>query len=320
MALVAKLLGYNEAVQTIYYRSIRQPSLEVIKELKRGSWLHVVNPTRLDIEAMAKKYEFDPDLLDDGIDLYESPRLEHDNGVTYIYVRYCWPESMETSTQPLLIAVTPEFLVTVSRRSPEPIENLVGSDRVITTQKIKLLLQILAQVNQGYRSHLNQITKQVFSSRSRLQRRIVSDADIIKFIDVEEDLNEFMAALQPYGILLKALASGKYFKVHEEDVDLIEDIELSTNELIELSKSRLKTIQNMRDAYSTIAANNLNRIFKRLTSIAIFMAIPTVLSGLFGMNVHLPFESHPQAFWIVTGLIAAVVIGFIFYFRTRRWL
>jgi magnesium transporter len=307
-------------VQTIYYRSIRQPKLAVIGEPKRGAWLHAVNPSREDIEKIAKKFNFEPDLLDDGIDLYESPRLEHEDGVTYIYVRYCWPESMETSTQPLLIAITPEYLVTVSRRSPEPIEALLARDTVITTQKIKLLLQILNQVNLGYRNHLNQITKQIFSSRSRLQRRIVSDADIIKFIDVEEDLNEFMAALQPYGILLKALASGRYFTVHEEDADLIEDIELSTSELIELSKSRLNTIQNMRDAYSTIAANNLNRIFKRLTSIAIFMAIPTVVGGLYGMNLTLPFASNPQAFWIVLGIITGLVAAFVLYFRHRRWL
>ena len=59
----------------------------------------------------------------------------------------------------------------------------------------------------------------------------------------------------------------------EEDEDLIEDLSLSASELIELTKSRLKTIQNMRDAYSTIATNELNKVFKRLTSIAIFMAI-----------------------------------------------
>jgi magnesium transporter len=307
-------------VQTVYYRSIRQPELDSIAEPKRGAWLHVVNPGRKDVEKIAKKYDFDPDLLDDGIDLYESPRLEHENGVTYIYVRYCWPDSMETSTQPLLIAVTPEFLVTIARRNPEPIENLISGNKVITTQKIKLLLQILSEVNAGYRNHLNQITKQVFSSRSRLQKRIVSDADIIKFIDVEEDLNEFLAALQPYSILLKVLASGKYFVVHDEDVDLIEDIELSTNELIELSKSRLKTIQNMRDAYSTIAANNLNRIFKRLTSIAIFLAIPTVISGLFGMNVDLPFASDPRAFWLIVVIIFMAITGFVLFFRSRRWL
>ncbi|MDB5166658.1 MAG: mg2 transporter protein CorA family protein magnesium transporter [Candidatus Saccharibacteria bacterium] len=307
-------------MQTIYYRSIRQAYIGQIDDIKRGSWLHVVNPTGEELDELAQRFSFDADLLNDGIDLYESPRLEHEDGVTYLYIRYSWPESLETSTQPLLIIATSENLVTVSRRSPEPIEHLVSLGEVVTTQKVKLILQILNQVNNGYRRDLNQITKQIYASRSRLQRKIVSDDDIIRFIDLEEDLNEFLTALQPYGLLLRALASGRYVNFHEDDLNLIEDIELSTNELIDLSKNRLKTIQNMREAYATIAANNLNRIFKRLTSITIFLAVPTVIGGLFGMNVPVPLHDTPYAFWIVCVLIAALVAGTVAYFKRRRWL
>jgi len=294
--------------------------MTAIDNAKRGSWLHIVNPDSSELTAIAEQMGFDSDLLSDGIDLYESPRLEHDKGITYIYIRYSWPQSIETSTQPLLIAVTPDLLVTITRRSPDPIERLVASNTVITTQKIKLILQILMQVNSGYRRDLNAISKQIFASRSRLQRKIISNDDIIRFIDIEEDLNEYLGALQPYGILLKALASGRYFNFHEADLDLIEDLELSTSELIELSKSRLKTIQNMRNAYSTIATNNLNKIFKRLTSIAIFLAIPTLIGGLWGMNVPVPFAEHPQGFWINVGIMAIATSAFIGYFSHRRWL
>ena len=307
-------------MRSLYYRSVRQATMATDTTVKRGSWLHVTNPNGKEIESLAAEYNFEADLLRDGIDLYESPRLEHDGGVTYIYVRYSWPESRETSTQPLLLVITPDMLVTVARRSPEPIERLLAAGDIITTQKLRLILQILAEINSGYRRDLNRITKQIYASRSRLQRKIVSDEDIIRFIDLEEDLNEFLTALQPYGLLLKALASGRYVKFHEADIDLIEDIDLSTNELIELSKNRLKTIQNMRDAYSTIAANNLNRIFKRLTSITIFLAVPTVIGGLFGMNVPVPLADNPAGFWLVIGAIIALVVITVLYFRKRNWL
>jgi len=307
-------------MQTIFYRSVRQTELHTIDQTKRGSWLHVVNPTAAELADLAAKFKLDADLLEDGIDLYESPRLEHEDGVPYLYIRYSWPESLETSTQPLLIVATPEMLITICRRSPEPIEQLISSGKIITTQKVKMILQMLEQVNHGYRRDLNRITKQIYASRSRLQRKIVSDNDIIRFIDLEEDLNEFLTALQPYGLLLKALASGRYVNFHEEDLDLIEDIELSTNELIDLSRNRLNTIQNMRDAYTTIAANNLNRIFKRLTSITIFLAVPTVIGGLFGMNVTVPMQDNPAAFWIIIIFIIVLVIGTVGYFKRRKWL
>jgi magnesium transporter len=273
-----------------------------------------------ELEKLAAQFGFDEDLLDDGVDLYESPRLEHEDKNIYIYTRYCHPAGVHTSTEPLLLIITPTCLVTVARRDPEPIIELIQKVDTITTQKIKLVLLILESVNEGYRRHLNAVTKQILSSRNRLQKTIVDNNEVLKFIDMEEDLNEFLAALQPYGILLHALLNGRYLKLHEEDEDLIEDLQLSTSELIELTKSRLKTIQNMRDAYSTIATNNLNKVFKQLTSIAIFMSIPTIIGGLYGMNIALPFDHHPQAFFIVLGAILLLVLSFIYYFRKKRWL
>lgn len=307
-------------MQTIYYRSIRSESLETLEEARRGSWIHIVNPNKKDLAYLSEQYGFNADLVNDGVDLYESPRLEREENVLYIYTRYCRPEGTETSTEPLLLIVTNELVVTVSRHELPFIEELMAEEELVTTQKVKLLLQILEQLNKGYRHYLNNVSKQIFSSRSRLQKKIVKNDDVLKFIDTEEDLNEFLTALQPYSIVLHGLVSGKYLAMHSADEDLIEDIQLSTSELIELTKSRLKTVQNMRNAISTIAANNLNMIFKRLTSIAIFMAIPTIVGGLYGMNVRLPFESHPLAFWMVFGIITMLISLAIWIFSRKKWL
>lgn len=308
-------------MQISYHRTIRDERTHVNDGVKRGSWLRVIDPDHKELAEISSEHGLELDLLEDSIDLYEAPRLERDGDDIYIYVRYCRPAGDATSTHPLLIVMTPNNIITVSRTESEPLNNIARRSNMVTTQKVKLVLNILEEVNRGYRSHLNAVTKRILTIRSKLRRTIVSNKDVLNFIDIEEDLNEFLAALQPYGLVLHALLSGKYMKVHEEDEDLIEDLQLSTNELIELTKSRLKTIQNTRDAYTAIATNNLNQIFKRLTSIAIFMAIPTIVSGFFGMNVLLPVEERSsEAFWIVAGVTALLMIGFVLYFKRKRWL
>ena len=107
---------------------------------------------------------------------------------------------------------------------------------------------------------------------------------------------------------------------NKNDEDLIEDLQLSASELIELTKSRLKTIQNIREAYNTIATNNLNSVFKRLTSIAIFMAIPTIVGGLYGMNVDLPLATNPNAFWYILVFTFTVMLAFVLFFKRKKWL
>ncbi len=108
-------------------------------------------------------------------------------------------------------------------------------------------------------------------------------------------------------------------RLYEDDRELVEDIMLNTSELIELSKSRLRSVVNIRQAYDAIATNNLNQTFRRLTSIAIFLTIPTIFGGLFGMNVLLPFQHYKYAFVVILGLIAVAMYLFIRYFRGRNW-
>jgi magnesium transporter len=307
-------------MQIYYHRNVRESQVAVTNAPKRGSWIRVIDPDHKELSSLSADYGLEIDLLEDGVDLYEAPRLERGDGSIYMYVRYCRPSGESTSTHPLLIVITDTNIITIERTESEPLDAVARNSQIVTTQKVKLVLNILEEINAEYRTHLNLVTKRILATRSKLRATIISNKDILNFVDIEEDLNEFLAALQPYGLVLQALIGGKYIVAHSDDEDLIEDLQLSTSELIELTKSRLKTVQNTRDAYTAIATNNLNQIFKRLTSIAIFMSIPTIVGGFYGMNVALPYDHHPQAFWIVSGLTISIMLGFVAYFRSKRWL
>ena len=66
-------------------------------------------------------------------------------------------------------------------------------------------------------------------------------------------------------------------KLYEDDREMVDDIMLSTNELIEQCNPVCEPSSISVRLTDVIATNNLNKIFKRLTSIAIFLAIPTVM-------------------------------------------
>jgi len=49
---------------------------------------------------------------------------------------------------------------------------------------------------------------------------------------------------------------------------------------------------------------------------------PTLVAGLYGMNVHLPGVGSPdtRAVLVIAGGIAAVTVGMLWMFRRKRWL
>ncbi len=305
---------------TNYHSTARARTLAVLEEPKAGSWCHVVQPSGEELDTIADRFNLNRDLLNDAIDAYEAPRVEVDAGGTYVFSRYCRPEDPDIPTEPILIVYTGTGIVTVMRSNDNVLEQLLnGTVPVLTTQKTKTFLHILEQINRSYRLQLNIVAKQILRFRSQLRQTEVSSVDIIRFIELEEDLNEFLSALQPQGLVLNALESGKYMRLYDDDRDLFEDIMLSTNELIELCKSRLRSVVNIRQAYDAIATNNLNKTFRRLTSIAIFLTVPTIIGGLFGMNVPLPFQHYRYAFIVVLLLIIISMYLFFRYFRRRNW-
>jgi magnesium transporter len=306
---------------TYYHSTARSRSLTTLEQPKAGSWCHAVEPTSAQLDHLSEEFNLDRDLLEDATDIYEAPRIETSDGAVYIFTRYCYPEGQEIATEPLLIIYTSGSIITIMRRHSSVIDQILnGNIEILTTQKTKLFMHILEQINRSYSLQLNVIIKKILRSRAQLRQSVVRSDDIIQFVEIEEDLNEFLSALQPQALVLAKLETGRYMKLYEDDKELVEDIKLSTAELIELAKTRVKTAINIRQAYDAIATNNLNNIFKRLTSIAIFLAVPTIVSGIFGMNVNLPFEHAQYAFWFVISIIIVVIVLMVNYFQRRNWL
>ncbi|QQS19731.1 magnesium transporter CorA family protein [Candidatus Saccharibacteria bacterium] len=306
---------------TIYYSRARERALQILEQSRAGSWVAVTAPSDDELNMLSETYGLNKDNLEDAIDIYEAPRVETDQGAVYIYTRYCHPEGIEIATEPLLIVYTSDYIFTVSRIETSILDRLVRDQlEFVTTQKAKTVLWMLAEINTSYEKHLTKVARRVLQTRADMRQSRLSAKEFVRIIELEEDLNEFLSALQPQALLFSALLGGKYLRLYEDDRDMIEDIERSTGELIGQVQGRLRTLMNMRQAYDAIATTNLNATFKRLTSIAIFLTIPTIVGGLWGMNVAVPFASNSHAFLIVIGIVLGLSTLAVIIFRRNKWL
>ena len=69
----------------------------------------------------------------------------------------------------------------------------------------------------------------------------------------------------------------------------------------------MHAINSIRNAYTTISNNQLNRRMKSLTLLTLLVALPNVFYGMFGMNVALPFADEPWAYAVITGFTLLIV-------------
>ena len=304
-----------------FYKNIRGTTLEESTELQRGTWVYVEAPTGDEIQLLAKRFDLEPGNLEDALDEDEMPRLEREGEHTYIYVRFAYRNSRgELSTAPLLIVFSGgEHVLTIGQVHLPALDFLKrGRTTFATTQRAKLVLLILSHMSDQYDGFINTTSRQIKAIRSRLRGNGITNQDLLDFVTIEDDLNEFQSSLQPTNAALRRLLVGKQIPLFDEDHDIVEDLLLNNEQSIEAIRSNLRSITNIRDAYSAISSNNLNRTITLLTLATILVALPNVFFGMYGMNVKLPFQNAGWAYEAIVSLNVSLIALIIYIVRKKR--
>jgi len=303
-----------------YYKTIRSKSLEEREKFQKGVWIHAENPTEEERAILIKSHGIDEGLLIDALDEDEMPRFEREDGLVYIYVRA--PIALADGafdTLPLLIVYGPDTVMTISLRKLPHFAPFFGSRlEFTTTQRTRLMLQILNQVAEQYDKYITATSKQIKTIRNRLRGHEIRNKDFIDFVTIEDELNEFLAALLPANATLRRMTLGRSISLHEDDKDIIEDLELSFTQSIETCRSNIKSIINIRQAYSAISSNNLNRSIKILTIATVMISLPNIFFSMYGMNIALPFAELEWAFFGLLSVVALVLIFAYVILRHKR--
>lgn len=298
----------------IYYKNGKDKTIQTIPEFKEGTWIHVENPTRDELLYLEKTLKLDQSLLVDALDRHEIPRIEIEDGIVYIFTRFAYSKDKQITTAPMLIAIGKHFIATISPSVFPRLSHLLNEHTPATTHKIRLLLKILHQIQETFNYSLHIITKNVRTFTFQLEK--IRNQDIVQFVLFENDLHDFNLALIKTNNDINNIMLGKILPLTQPEHDQIEDIYLNNSQLIDICNENIRTIVNLREAYSTIMTNNLNRIIKLFTSLTVILTIPTIISSLFGMNVALPELSFMQIVQS-TALICVLVLIFFTY---KDWL
>jgi len=304
---------------SIYYKTLKDRKFKKAAALRPGSWINVDQATHEDIEKIAEITGLQIADLKDALDHYELPRVERQEEGIIIYARYPSDDNTELYTELMTIILTDKYLITISPTNNHLIDRMIDqSTAIATTQKIKLVLKLLLRIAQEFTLETKRVRNKV--PRGRRELKQIDTKDFIVLSESEEILNQYIAALVPMNNALQTIITKKYVNVHEEDKDILEDLIIGFRQSADLCDISIKSIRGIRDSYQVIFTNNLNKIIKILTVLTILLTIPTMIGGLYGMNVALPFQDDPMAFIYLTWftLFICGITFLIFYYK--KWL
>ena len=273
---------------TYYKRTIHDKELKKLKSFKTGCWINVVNPAEDEINFLVHKFGIDKQNIISGLDENEVPRVEFEKDKVYIIVKTIYPRRHYLQT--LLILLTNNFILTLSRRQPKFItEILTGEIGITTTQKHKTLIIFLSRINKEFENETIRTVKIVNALAASSKK--IKEKNIYTLLEQEEKLNFYISSYHYKKPIYEKLV--KRLNFYEADRDIIEDLIIDSEEGLNLCKSSLKTISNIRNYYDVMINTRINRTVTVLTLFTIFLSVFTAISGFYGMNVALPFQNVP---------------------------
>ena len=309
----------------IYNTNMETNKLEEIKEFRKGSWINLVNPSENEIRRVCESINIQEDFIRDALDYEEKARIdeeEDDNTILFVIDVPVIEKSEDNdiySTMPLgIIVVRDDFFITVSLRKNKVIEDF--EKRKIknfqTYKKTRFIFQIFYLNSSYFLNYLKQINKETEIAEYILKNSM-KNKELLKLLSLEKGLVYFATSLKSNEIVMEKTMRGKIVKLYDDDEDILEDAIIENRQAIEMAQIYTNILNGTMDAYASIISNNLNGVMKFLTSITIVLAIPTMISSFWGMNVKLPFENSPMGF-IIMVLIAVVLTLVVTWWLKRK--
>ena len=296
-------------------------NLKIIDTIESGSWINIVAPSDEELILISKKTGVSLDFLKAALDDEETSRIDMEDDSLLVIVDIPFTEMEDNSltydTYPLAIIHTEKQLITVCLKNSKILTDFANEKvkSFYTFKKSRFTLQILNRISTYYLLYLRQIDKKSLMIEKRLHKSM-KNRELIQLHSLEKSLVYFSTSLKANEITLEKMLKLELMQKYEEDKDVLEDVIIENKQAIEMTEIYSNILASTMDFFASVISNNLNIVMKVLASVTILMAIPTIMSGIYGMNISpLPFAENPHSFSIVMGMTFGIcaVVAFVLY-------
>ena len=109
--------------------------------------------------------------------------------------------------------------------------------------------------------------------------------------------------------------------LQDQNIAFWRDLYDQAMQVMDRVEAARESLATMHDTYHAMISNRMNEVMKVLTIISTIFIPLTFIAGVYGMN----FKNMPELEWkpgyfVILGVMVAIAIGLVLYFRRQRWL
>ncbi|MBD3314036.1 magnesium/cobalt transporter CorA [Candidatus Woesearchaeota archaeon] len=288
-------------------------------------WIDAHSPTKQELEEISKKVDIPVSELAEYDDPDERPRVYEKD--MYSEIVFAYP------LQSHGVRVAPVFVFFFGRQG---ILTLHRKEVSSTDRIIKYINDHPALMNSSsdfLHYYLDTLTSEYFhifdslsESVDRLEANMIRSSQkkamsTEQIFSIKRILIMFHKSLVANRDVISGIEKGYIKKMTKKETERFRDIYNDTVQLIDVVDMHRDILTGVLETYMTTLSNNMNEVMKKLTAYASLILVPTLISGIYGMN----FRYMPELDWRIgypfaLGLMVISVILLYIYFKRKDWM
>jgi magnesium transporter len=298
-------------------------------EYGENRWIDIREPTAANVAELEAEFGFHPLLLED-ISANRVQRPKIDDYDDYILIVMNFPvhdkESRKNLAAEVDMIIGENFFITVHDGQLKPLVKMIDSlfespdlgVRLLQRSPGHLLYEVVDRLVDYCIPIVPKIEERIEGIEERIfESRVLETAQEISV--VRRDLISLRRILKPQLGIIRQLERGNIRFVGDDIDDYWGDIADHLARIWDSLEDFKDILEGLSDTHNTLISQRTNEIIRVLTIISVVMLPLTVITGVFGMNVPIPFQESSLALAGIIGILMTVIISMLLVFHSRRW-
>ena len=289
-------------------------------------WVDLESPTKAQLDQLAAELGLHELAVEDALGSHQRPKLDHYATHLFLSCHVVHIDGDGDLVESEIDAfINARWFVTV--RKDEGLDPTIVTTRWDRSSDLVahgvsfLLYGLLDTVVDGYfdvlqtfDEYYDDVSEEIFSERplppTGQRRWFVMRQALVRFHRLVVPMREAVSALMRRE---QALVSEELYPYYQDVYDHVLRVSESTEALRDLVSTIVETNLSLRDYRQ-------NQIMKQVTSWAAIIAVPTLITGFYGMNVPFPGAGEPWGVTVAFGLVITMSGVLYALFRRNEWL
>lgn len=296
---------------------------------KKITWIDIEKPTENDVDFLRENFNFHelvlneiiPDTIRTKVDVYDD----------YFYLVLHFPAfdkaTRSTRSQELDILVNNNTIITLHKEAIIPLKSIFDQFNLYEEEKqkyiseadgpAKMLYHLIDSLLNSCFPKLDHISENIDQAERAIfqdeEKNMIREVSIIK-----RDILDFRRALKPQRQILESLEVTVIKFFGENYKPFFNDLLGHHMRIWDNLENYKELTESLESTNATLFSSKLNETIRILTIFTALLMPISIIVGVFGMNVIVPFQSHPQGFIIILSLATLTILSIYLYFKKKK--